>query len=70
MDGHTDVLREGGRGGGLTCHARALKFSRKLWRYKKFIEKCCLLNVNFDQFMTILVLEKKLYKKQCWSTEI
>ena len=36
-DGLTDILREGG----LTCHSRALKFRRKLWRYKKFNNKKC-----------------------------
>ena len=36
MDGRTDILREGGV---LTCHARELNLSRKLWRYKKFTEK-------------------------------
>ena len=43
----TEVLREPGGGGRLTCHARALKFSRKLWRYKKFTEKISALRCDF-----------------------
>ena len=45
MDANTEVLREGG--GGLTCLARALKFSKKLWRYKIFTEKMSALRCEF-----------------------
>ena len=47
MDGRTDVMRQGWVGEWLTCHARALKLSRKLWRYKKLTEKMSGLRCEF-----------------------
>ena len=64
MDGHTDELREGG----LTCPARALKFSRKLWRYKKFAEKMSALRCKFLPIYRNFSAYKP--NKQFWSTDI
>ena len=51
--GRTYRRTEGEGGGGITCHARALKFSRKLCGYKNLIGE------DFDQFTAI----KKKFKQ-------
>ena len=54
MDGRKEVGTYGFEGKGVTCHARALKLSMKLLRYKNFTEKKVeLLGVSFDKIMAI-----------------
>ena len=57
MDGRMEVRTYGAGGGGVTCHARALKLRMKLWRYKNFTKKIEVIGVDFEQFKVILLIK-------------